>query len=807
MKHRIISLKQILMLFTLMILLIPGSFIIYISYRNAKKNTQILNTNYQNTEIINTKKQFESFLSTTKSMNIQISELIKTNSISLANDENFQKTLLVNLKNNPNIMSIEFASEDNESIGVARDIFDNPYGVGVSGKATDYTYNLYSINETMKLQDIVWKSENYDSRATPWYMTAKDTMQSSWTPIYLWPNGEFGIDYVSPIIVDNKLIGVVDVSTKLSYLQNFVKTTLIHPNDQVYLIEKSGNIIVGTDAETDRTMASESKNSVLKNIATNKFIKQLEKLKNNEMATELVLLDNKQYLLTISPFTDESDIDWILIKATLNDDLIASINNSTKIFLLEGLLILAISLSISHLIAGKLINPLSKLVESVNIFSKGNLDTPFDYPRKDEIGVLAGSLSNMRDSLKSQINSTKQESSLFRDALTQLNKTLIQLKDEKSKYKLLLDNSTFLKLRSESILESIGEAVFATDLKGEITLFNKVAEELTGISIDDAIGKKSNQIIKLIKESNGEVLDNYIETVIQKKIITNLDTQLLLINNTNNKIPIGIFLSPIFDLQNTVLGCVGVFYDTTKERQIDKAKTEFVSLASHQLRTPLSIINWYTELLSNGNENTAEMKKEYSSEISKASHRMVSLVDSLLNVSRLEMGGFAINPVLTSIKTLIKKCVKELVLQTSERKILISENYDNDLNKINIDNKLLAIVINNLLTNSIKYSDIGGKITITVKADKQNTMISIEDKGIGIPENNKADVFKKMYRADNAKIIDPDGSGLGLYIAYEIIEHSGGKMWFVSKENEGSTFFISLPNTGMKANKSTKTII
>jgi signal transduction histidine kinase len=173
---------------------------------------------------------------------------------------------------------------------------------------------------------------------------------------------------------------------------------------------------------------------------------------------------------------------------------------------------------------------------------------------------------------------------------------------------------------------------------------------------------------------------------------------------------------------------------------------------------------------------------------------MVDLVNTLLDVSRIELGTFAGEAKPTDIVLLAEGVVDEQKLQINKRKLKFSKNFSATIPQIHTDPKLLRMVIQNLLSNSIKYTPEGGKITLTLSHNnKENVVLKMSDTGYGIPENQQDKIFTKLFRADNVIGKDTEGTGLGLYIAKSIVEQAGGKLWFESEENKGTTFYASLP--------------
>jgi PAS domain S-box-containing protein len=279
-----------------------------------------------------------------------------------------------------------------------------------------------------------------------------------------------------------------------------------------------------------------------------------------------------------------------------------------------------------------------------------------------------------------------------------------------------------------------------------------------------------------------------------QKFVADLTNPFYYIRKDKSRFPASSIVAPVV-LNKKIVGAVEVFRDITKEKEIDKAKTEFVSLASHQLRTPLSTVNWYSEMLLTGDvgEVTNE-QRDYLEEIYNGNQRMVDLVNTLLDVSRIELGTFGGEAKPTDIVKLAEGVIDEQKLQINEKKLKFSSAFSNAIPLIQTDPKLFRMVIQNLLSNAIKYTPEGGKIVMALSLyDKKNVLLKIVDTGYGIPQNQHDKIFTKLFRADNVIGKDTEGTGLGLYIAKSIVEQAGGKLWFESDENNGTTFYATLP--------------
>lgn len=247
-----------------------------------------------------------------------------------------------------------------------------------------------------------------------------------------------------------------------------------------------------------------------------------------------------------------------------------------------------------------------------------------------------------------------------------------------------------------------------------------------------------------------------------------------------------------------IIGSSAIAKDFTKEKEIDKAKSEFVSLAAHQLRSPLTTINWYSEILL-GNElgQVSEKQKEYLEEINKSSRRMSELVNAFLSASRIDLGTFAINPQPMKLSEEINKSIDELEEKITKKKIIINKSIDENIPEINADPALVRIIMGNLISNSVKYSPEGSLVDVSATKDDKFINIKVSDHGCGIPQSQKDKIFGRLFRADNAAQIDPDGNGLGLYIVKSIIDKIKGKIRFESEEGKGTDFYVSLPLLGM----------
>lgn len=362
-------------------------------------------------------------------------------------------------------------------------------------------------------------------------------------------------------------------------------------------------------------------------------------------------------------------------------------------------------------------------------------------------------------------------------------------------------SSTFL---LKAVFSSMTEGLIAVDGNMTIILMNQAAGILLRTAPRDAVNRSIGDIFRLFKEKTEK--ENKLPALL-KKALNKPDIITLKLDDNfycragdeGKKFPISIVIVSLLN-HDGIIGALVVFKDISQEKEIDRAKTEFVSLASHQLQTPLVAINWYTEVvLSGGLGKLNKKQKEYMEEIYGSVQRMKDLINLLLNVSRIELGVIIIEPEPVDILEIAESVLKELSHQIQAKKIRLIKRYEKKLPLINVDPRLMRMVFQNLFSNAIKYNQPEGMIEIDVLREGSNVLSKVKDNGCGIPPKEQAGIFTKLFRASNAMEKESEGNGLGLYVIKSLLEQAGGKIWFSSGGvNKGSAFFFSIPLKGME---------
>lgn len=234
--------------------------------------------------------------------------------------------------------------------------------------------------------------------------------------------------------------------------------------------------------------------------------------------------------------------------------------------------------------------------------------------------------------------------------------------------------------------------------------------------------------------------------------------------------------------------------DITKQKKAEDAKSEFVSLASHQLRTPIAGMKWSAELLQLDSPDTlTERQLKYMNRLHLSIDRMSRLVDDFLRVSRFELGRFQAEYHTIILKKLFDDVLAEQSKIVEQKELNIQTEYDPSVTEFVTDPDLLRMIVTNLCSNAIKYTPVGGTVTVRFTHDNNMLRIQVVDSGIGIPAEDQEGIFSKLFRASNAVRDIPDGTGLGLYIVREAVAVLRGKVSFTSVEGSGTTFDVQIP--------------
>lgn len=352
--------------------------------------------------------------------------------------------------------------------------------------------------------------------------------------------------------------------------------------------------------------------------------------------------------------------------------------------------------------------------------------------------------------------------------------------------------------RLKNVIKDLHDGVIAYDENFKILIFNPSAEQIFNLKADDILGHSLT--LKARQEATPEMktLLTVLFPALAPMIIRRSDPgaypHVIDISLDQPPLDLRIATTKILDEENKTLGYVKLIHDRTRELSLLRSKSEFITVASHQLRTPLTAIRWSLESL-NKIPLDGEAKDFVTSGVS-AVNQLLRIVNDLLDVARIEEGKFGYQFQEINIVDFLEEALRQAQGVAKQYKVKIYfEKPAEEAIMATVDPQKLALVLTNLLDNSVKYNIPNGEIIVKVERLGKNPFIqiTIKDTGVGIPEQALDKIFTKFFRAENAAKTAPEGTGLGLYISKNIIKSHGGQIWVASTLNRGTTVYFTLP--------------
>ena len=446
----------------------------------------------------------------------------------------------------------------------------------------------------------------------------------------------------------------------------------------------------------------------------------------------------------------------IYIRADLSS-VYSTMQEARMIFIQAMAIAVLISVLISFFITNSITDPINDLTEKAERMASGDFSQQIDVRSNDEIGRLAEMFNMLRQELDNKITETI---------------------NEKSKL--------------ETILRYMVDGLIALDLDGDIVHINPAAKALLDIS-DDEINEGLDFTGILQRFGKKDITDG-IKIVISRDVISEIAVY-------RGKI-ISVRYARFMDDDENDIGVIMLLQDITEQQKLDQMQKDFVANVSHELRTPITTIKSYTETLLDGAVEDPDMRRNFLTVIDEEAERMTHLVKDLLQLSRLDNDREKLNRQETDMNKLLAKCAQKVMLtaQAKQQTVECNINEDEPLN-VFVDIDRIQQVILNILTNSIKYTPEGGRITITSGLEGSAARIVISDTGIGISQAEIGRIFERFYRVDKARSRAMGGTGLGLSIAKNIVEAHHGTISAESVEGKGTSVTVLLPITWSRGRK------
>ncbi len=355
--------------------------------------------------------------------------------------------------------------------------------------------------------------------------------------------------------------------------------------------------------------------------------------------------------------------------------------------------------------------------------------------------------------------------------------------------------------KSDVVINAIDDGVLAISKDGNIELINPSAQQIIGWDQGDALGLNWKSVLKLVTSDGKDVedLENPIAQSLSKNQPTHND-KLFLLTSSEKRILVSIVSSPV---GTDGEGIIVVFRDITKEKAEEREQAEFISTASHEMRTPVASIEGYLGLALNpATAHIDEKARDFITKAHESAQHLGRLFQDLLDISKVEDGRMKNNPKVINVNEFLKDIFDGLATKASEKQLnyifmpdIIDEGKEKSLQPIfyaNIDPDHFREVVSNLIENAIKYTP-SGEVIVNITGDDKQISVSVKDSGIGIPAEDIPHLFQKFYRVDNSDTREIGGTGLGLYLSRRLAEAMSGNLRVESKYKEGSTFYLEIP--------------
>lgn len=406
-----------------------------------------------------------------------------------------------------------------------------------------------------------------------------------------------------------------------------------------------------------------------------------------------------------------------------------------------------------------ILKPLDKFISAAKSLGEGNLNYKLDIRSNDELESVADAFNLMAGKLLFSFQKLEQEKDV--------------VASEKN--------------RIDSVLSSIIDGIIALDFNKNVEFINKTAENITGFSQSDLAGKPIDQFLHLYSDQEEITPKTYCDISFNQTVT--------LIGKDSKRTKVNLTTSKIDGQVQTNLGCLLMLHDLSKEEDLERMKLDFISMASHELKTPLTSIIGYLSVFIN--ENKEKISNDEIDLLEKSlisSQQLLTLVQNILSVNKIERDQMAVTPQSVDYQAILKKVVEDLQNQAKQKNITLTLSLPQEvLPKVMADPIRIAEVVTNLVANSINYTNAGGKIDISTQITPVEATTIISDTGIGIPKEAIPHLFNKFFRVSNTTQQAAKGTGLGLYIAKSIINRLGGKIWVESEIGKGSKFYFTLP--------------
>ena len=616
--------------------------------------------------------------------------------------------------------------------------------------------------------------------------------------------GKAQITFATPIFDREEMrMGAISINLALQDIDNLIRErTGLGKTSATYLVGRAGKKSVFISREESKAKTDSKANNKLDN-------KEIVQVKSDGIDLALAkqdgygLYNNYVGIPVVGVFRWSTSQNLAILAEINQDEAFEPANRLARDIILIGLSSAGILLVAVYLLARRITQPILVIADAANQVSGGNLNAQAPILTKDEIGILAIAFNQMTSQLKAS-----------GEQLSEYSRTLEQKVEQRtSEIKAIIDNMV--------------DGLVVVDGEDRITQFNPALVGMIGISSKAISG--ANNYGEIFKD---EAISNLVTSTRENPKQVFSEEFTLPDRRTGKAVATSIFrevdiaeeaeLSPELrgNLRMDYLGTVILIRDITAEKEVDRMKTDFISTVSHELRTPLTSVLGFAKLIQKKldesifpliqtddkkvNRTVRQVTENIEIIVSEGS-RLTKLINEVLDIAKIEAGQMQWNMDDLAITEVIDRAFAATSALFEQKGLLLVQEIASDMPNVYGDRDRLIQVVINLISNAVKFTE-RGSITCRVKQDNQSIMVSVIDQGVGISESDQPKVFEKFKQVGDTLTDKPQGTGLGLPISREIVEHHGGRIWVDSELGKGSTFSFMLPIAVTKNESQTPSI-
>ena len=533
-----------------------------------------------------------------------------------------------------------------------------------------------------------------------------------------------------------------DMKKSREDLDKLVKDWFQINNSEMQILNANGEVI----------SMSQPDPAILGQKNTQQVVTRALQLQNNkETERNITDVDGLRKKMLARPVMKDGKVIGAVYIVKSMEDLYANIARINQIFITGTLIALALTALLGTILSGTITSPIKEITKQATMVAEGDFERRVRVYGQDEIGQLSNAFNNMTARLKEALAINEEE----KEKLT-------------------------------SILTNMNDGVLATDERGRVIVMNPRAKEMLGADEQVAIGMDLFTLLGIPREP--ELLQA--QDSVQVKLIAIPDSR-----EEDEELQVRLSVTSIHRREKGISGNIVVLQDVTEQEKLEWSRREFVANVSHELRTPLTTIKSYLEALEDGALEEPELAKRFVGVTRNESERMIRLVTDLLHLSRLDSKEAGLKKRMTDVGEMLEDVADRFSFQLRQRHIGIGIHVEPAVGQVLLDRDQIDQVLDNLVSNSIKYTGDGGHLAIRarLKDNGGQLEIEVEDNGIGIPKKDLSRIFDRFYRVDKARSRNMGGTGLGLSIAREIVKAHGGTITLDSELNQGTKVAFTLP--------------